>query len=85
MHIYELRPIRREKSFYGKAVVIDTGKIRLLRSYNTIVAYFDKKGRLHRTWDGWSMTTARHVDAFNGGGIGKSEWLEMKVEKIPAY
>lgn len=35
-----------------------------LLSYNTIVAYLDKNGNFHKTWDGWSSTTMKHIEMF---------------------
>ena len=88
---YELKPNNSRKSFYGKAHVIEAGPLRLLKSYETVVAYRDKRGKLRRTWWGWSATTARHVDAFavtvcnRPRGIGKAEWEKMPVEPVPQF
>lgn len=52
------------KSFYGKARTLSVNGVGMfLISYDTIVCYIDDKG-LHRTWDKWSATTARHITAF---------------------
>lgn len=61
----EIMPKDNRKSFCGKAVVFhfDNGT-EALRSYNTIVAVRDAKGNVYRTWDGWSVTTGRHIKAF---------------------
>ena len=83
--VYDLTPNDGHKSFYGRAKVIEAGENKLLRSYETIVAYLDKTKKLHRTWEGWSATTARHVDAFAGRGIRKAEWEKMPVEPVPNY
>jgi len=89
--IFELTPNNNRKSFYGKAHVIQAGPLRLLKSYETIVAYYDKGGKLHRTWAGWSATTSRHVDAFvfhvghAARGIGKAAWEKMPVEPVPQF
>ena len=92
MKIYELKPEQeKRKSFYGKATVIEAGKKTMLRSYQTIVCYFDKKGVFHRTWEGWSATTGRHIHEFalNTGnmphGIGKAEWDKLPVEPVPNF
>ena len=82
-NVYELKPTDSHKSFYGKATVIAADGLRLLRSYSTIVAYFDENGVFHRTWNGWSATTGRHVAAF--GGPGKAEWSKLPVEPVPSY
>lgn len=78
---YELKPNNNRKSFYGKASVFIVKGKRFLRSYDTIVAYKDKNGTIHRLWDNWSYTTGRHIVAF--GGPCKSEWDKMQVEKMP--
>jgi len=58
-----LNPINR-KSFYGKAVAIDNGDTIQCRSYDTIVAEYDKVTDTI-TINGWySSTTSRHLDAF---------------------
>lgn len=83
MKTFELSPINRQKSFYGKAEVIerDNGDIEL-RSYNTIVARI-RNGRFERLWSGYSATTMKHVNSFlwnfdiNGGG--KAWWDSLEV------
>ena len=82
MKIRELCPIDNRKSFYGKAKVIEKNGRELLRSYDTVVIYRDRKGKLHRTWGGWSATTGRHIHAFCG--LGKAEWDKLPVEPEPA-
>lgn len=78
--IYELRPADGRRSFYGKATVIVENGRETLRSYNTVVAYRDAAGRLHRIWPAWSATTGRHLYAF--AGIRKSDWDKMPVETL---
>ena len=81
MKMYDLKPNNRQKSFYGKAKVIeyDNGVIQL-KSYDTIVAQV-QNGKFERLWDGYSATTMRHVNAFidmlgiDGGG--KAWWDSM--------
>lgn len=80
---YDLKPSDSHVSFWGKAVVIEAGNIRMLRSYRTIVAYIDGSGKFHRTWEGWSATTGRHIKAF--GGPRKAEWVKMPVEAEPEF
>lgn len=85
-----LKPINdRCKSFYGKASIIydnDTGNV-LLKSYNTIVCYLDKDYGFHRTWDGYSATSMRHIREFVlqqlEHNITKKEWSSMTVEQEP--
>lgn len=80
---YELKPNNRQKSFYGKAVVIEkeNGDIEL-KSYNTIVARVHE-GKFERLWDSYSATTMKHINAFldllgiNGGG--KAWWDSLEV------
>lgn len=76
------------KSFYNKAVVIteETKEHfrKILRSYDTEVCYIED-GVLHKTWDGYSATTMRHVQSFcrhyNIECGGKKWWEELQVEK----
>lgn len=84
---YELERFCDRQSFYGKASILTSGKgMNYLKSYDTIVCYTDTKGRFHRTWDGYSSTSMRHINAFckamNINGGGKKWWEELKVEKI---
>lgn len=67
MKIYDL-PVMgydRAKSFYGKANVIekDNGE-KVLQSYNTEVCKIGSNGEFVRLWDGYSVTTMRHVNSF---------------------
>lgn len=73
------------KSFYGKAVIIDGGSgWRLLKSYDTIVCGIDGKGVFHRFWDGYSVTTMRHINSFcymySLPYSGKAWWCGLVVE-----
>lgn len=79
MHIYELKPVTRQKSFYGKAkvIILDDGT-QLLKSYETIVLKRKPDGELVRTWQGWSATTGKHIAAF--AGINKKEYLALQLE-----
>lgn len=79
MHIYELKPVTRQKSFYGKAkvIILDDGT-QLLKSYETIVLKRKPDGELVRTWQGWSATTGKHIAAF--AGINKKEYLALPLE-----
>ena len=88
MTISNLIPVRSQQSFYNKAKVVtfDDGMTALI-SYNTVVAFI-KDGKLHRVWDDWSATTAKHIDSYNrtfgnGTGICKADWVSMPVERIP--
>lgn len=88
MTVSNLIPVRSNKSFYNKAKVItfDDGMTALI-SYNTVVAFI-QNGKLHRVWDDWSATTAKHIDSYNrtfgdGTGVCKADWVSMPVERIP--
>lgn len=82
MNMYELKP-NNQKSFYGKAMVIErvNGDIEL-KSYNTIVARVHE-GRLERLWAGYSATTMKHINAFINmlgiSGGGKAWWESLNV------
>ena len=81
--IYDLAPAGRQKSYYGRAKVLNTDNGAYLMSYNTIVMYISDAGDVVRLWDGWSATTAKHIDSFcrlnNVQSITKKEWLKMPV------
>lgn len=75
------------KSFYGKAIVYELSNgTKVLKSYNTCVAYIDKN-RIHRTWGSYSYTTMRHINNFNLfynlPTFGKSIWERMNIETVP--
>ena len=65
MKTYKLPCMDHCKSFYGKARVIehDDGT-KKLQSYNTIVCEVTPSGDFIRLWDGYSVTTTRHVNSF---------------------
>lgn len=86
MKIYDLPVMQgREKSFYGKACIIekDNGE-KVLQSYKTEVCKITSGGLFVRLWDGYSVTTMRHINSFlsffgiDGGG--KSWWDMQPVE-----
>lgn len=53
------------KSFYGKALVIDYGNGKVaLKSYNTIVAEYNKRTKTLTVYGWYSATTARHIRSF---------------------
>lgn len=87
MKIYDL-PVMgydRAKSFYGKAKVIekDNGE-KVLLSYNTEVCKIGSNGEFVRLWDGYSVTTMRHINSFLSffgiPGGGKAWWNSQPVE-----
>lgn len=86
MRIYELTPGSRDraKSFYGKAKIIENSGETILQSYDTIVCKIDKSGKFVRTWEGYSATTMRHINAFiemfDISGGGKKWWNGLETE-----
>lgn len=93
--VYDLPSIR-QKSFYGKAKVIESNNGYWLLSYNTIVCYVGmRENRYNRKvpdtviklWDGYSATTMNHInDFFSYVGMsvlgGKKFWENLKTNKI---
>lgn len=76
-NIYELTPADGRKSFYGKALVYRNNKgEEVLYSYNTPIIYRSATGRLIKLWDGWTMTTGRHIKAFCG--LNKKEYESLE-------
>ena len=76
--IFDL-PAINQKSYYGKAKVITTEKARYLLSYDTIICRLSFGGEFRKLWDGWSATTAKHINDFMrftrfGCGFNKKEW-----------
>ena len=63
---HDLKPIHdKAKSFYGKATVIENADEIFLQSYDTIVASFsDDDKKVHRYWDGRTVTTSTHIKSF---------------------
>lgn len=76
----ELTPANtKQKSFYGKAKVIETGETIYLQSYDTIVCSIDKEtGAYKRYWFDWTATTGKHIKEFflqqTGEIVHKKEW-----------
>ena len=82
MMIYELKATT-QKSYYGKASILENEKVIALKSYNTIVCFIEKEtGDFKKSWSGWSSTTAKHVNDFRIlqglNKINKKQW-----ENIP--
>ena len=65
----------------AREVYIDNAWV--LYSYDTPVAVL-RKGELVRLWDGYSMTTMKHINLWLGEhghcGIAKKGWEKMPVE-----
>lgn len=89
MTITELKSTT-QKSYYGKAQVIldDNGNLQL-KSYNTIVCYIDRYNNFHKTWNGYSNTTAKHINDFrklNGlEPINKKVWDSLPCKNTEKY
>lgn len=84
LRTFDLVPNNNRKSFYGKAKVTVIGNRAILKSYNTVVCEINtKSGTFTRYWNGWSATTARHIDAFCAAfglrGYCKKEWIALPV------
>lgn len=45
-------------------VITDSLGNQYLYSYETLIAVFDHRGVMHRTWHGWSATSGRHFMEF---------------------
>ena len=62
---FELPCLDSRKSFYGKARVTEypDGE-KVLCSYSTNVAKITPDGVFIRLWDGYSLTTNRHIKSF---------------------
>lgn len=86
--MYDAIPCDGRKSFYGKAKICECGKRAYLKSYETIVCSIDAAGKFHRHWNGESMTTMRHINAFlnafgiDGGGV--AWWRKQAIENFSA-
>ena len=79
---YEPIPTDNRKSFYHKCEIFETENgEKALRSYRTIVMTQDQRGELHRHWQGWSATTARHIWA--AFLVNTKEYRAMSVEPLP--
>ena len=78
-----------QRSFYGKARIATYKNGRTfntyLISYNTAVCMLDSAGRFIRLWNGYSATTAKHIERFMNRyglhGVNKAEWLNMPIGK----
>lgn len=76
MKKYELMPTDGRKSFYGKAVVeVAADGSETLYSYNTPIIKRTVSGELVKLWNGWSVTTGRHIAAFCG--LNKAAYMEL--------
>lgn len=79
MNRYELKPITKQKSFYGKAVVeVDDDESEILYSYGTPIIKRTKTGKLIRLWNDYSNTTGKHIKAFCG--LNKKEFIGLDMK-----
>ena len=76
MKRYELIPTDGRKSFYGKAIVeVEEDGTQTLYSYNTPIIKKLSSGELVKLWNGWTVTTGRHIVAFCG--LNKTEYMNL--------
>lgn len=76
--MYELKPTGTQKSFYGKAAVMEMDGDAILLSYGTPIVRRSPNGTLIRLWDGWTATTGKHIKAFCG--LDKKSFLALAKE-----
>lgn len=66
--------------------ILETEEGHVIFDYGTPVLAVDSLGKYRRLWDGWSITTQRHINkalaTLAMDGISKSDWYEMPVERI---
>lgn len=61
---FELTPHNNQKSYYGKAKVIEENGISRLKSYATIVAEYNHHTNKIKVFGYYSPTTARYINSF---------------------
>lgn len=70
------------EGFVGRALIIPTETGYILRSYYTDVAEV-RDGEFIRLWDGFSVTTLKHINIFRQftgfDTMSKREWIETEV------
>lgn len=78
---YQLKPLDGSvKSFYGKAKVLFYNGRYTLYSYNTpVLSYSTSDNMLRKEYDGYSATTARHIEAFVGKRVPKHVWDKWNI------
>jgi hypothetical protein len=65
VRVLELAPIiNNQKSFYGKAIIIDNDLTTELKSYNTIVSVYNKDTKTLKLNGFYSKTTLKHIKEF---------------------
>ena len=85
----EYKEIKAEKkafvldNFGGRALIIPVENGYILQSYYTKVAIY-RNGEFFKTWNGYSVTTLKHINAFrkwiNLPALSKREWIELPNE-----
>ena len=82
--LLDLNPVDGRKSFYGKATVIDDGTTIKCRSYQTIVAEYEKESDTITINGYYSPTTARHINSFCDY-VGKQRVSKRDMEDCVSY
>lgn len=84
----ELLPNNGQKSFGGKAQIVRSDHVYVLYSYHTPIAMIIRNGGSNfvRLWDGYSLTTMRHINAFRSlyglDAISKKQWEKIPVNDV---
>lgn len=65
----------------NRAVTIETNEKIFLQSYDTVILSVDKEtGKIEKFWDGYSVTTMKHINDFlspYGKKFNKKAWLAL--------
>ena len=65
----------------NRALIIDDGTTLFLQSYDTLILSVDTfTGEIKKLWDGYSVTTLKHINEFLkpfGFRFNKKEWLNF--------
>ena len=71
------------EDFNTRALIIPTESGSILKSYYTEVCKIEN-GKFIRLWEGFSVTTLKHINAyrlhFGFKALSKREWIEMEVK-----
>ena len=66
----------------NRAVVIETDREKVLQSYDTLILSVEKTtGKIHKLWNGYSVTTLKHINEFLRPycmSFNKKEWQNFK-------
>lgn len=78
-----------QRSYYGKATVLDYDNKVQLKSYDTIVCEIINNGDFVKLWNGYSATTMKHINDFrrlyNFEPINKKAWDNLPCENTEKY